>query len=86
MPGEKQSEQQPKQTEKESQNESATLEVPKVMRVSVRNGYLVSKEPRNTAMHMLFEHIQRSMNNRQEVDIMRELAGLHGVQIEEVDS
>jgi hypothetical protein len=72
----------PKKPTKKAEEPTQTMEVPKVLHVTVRDGLLLSGELRNTPMHMLYEHIRSSMNCVHNVDMLKELASFHGVAVE----
>ena len=75
-----------KQTAKKTLPEPpSTMEVPKVMKVQIRDGLLLNKNERSGLMSMLFLHCQKSMNGRNDMGLMKGLAEVHGVTVEEVD-
>ena len=71
-----------KTQKKQATKPSSTLEVPRVLTVQVRDGILINKEQRNTPMAFLFQHCLASMNGRNDVVLLKQMAALHGVEVE----
>jgi len=60
---------------------TATMEVPQVMMVRIRDGILLSADERGSDMSILFKHVHESMNNRNCLPVLDSLAKHHGVEV-----
>lgn len=63
-----------------------TMEVPKTLTVRINDGILEPTDKRGSVSQILFKHMHDSMNDRNALDVFKEIAKAHGIAVEVADA
>ena len=61
---------------------NSTMEVPKTIKVRIDDGIMESVDSRGGEAWTLFKHLHQSMNNRNSIAVLKQLAAVHGISVE----